>query len=75
MGNEKRWRKAVDEHSAVSDLSESSRSGTIDEDEADYENFEKTLRAKHSKACKAMSVSQSREEYRAIVYVISEICK
>jgi hypothetical protein len=58
-GNEKRWRKAVDEHSAVSDLSESTRSGTIDEDEADYENFEKTLRAKHSKACKAMSVSRT----------------
>lgn len=57
----KGWRKAVDEGSQVSDLSEST-DDDVDEDESlgersqDYENFEKTLRSKHSKACKAMSV-------------------
>jgi len=58
----KGWRKAVEEDgSQVSDLSDSTDDG-VEEDESlgerseDYENFEKTLRSKHSKACKAMSV-------------------
>lgn len=59
------WRKAVsdEEGSAVSDLSSSS--GELDDDPTfdkseEFELFEKTLRTKHSKACKAMSVSRMR---------------
>jgi hypothetical protein len=60
------WRKAVDDEqdSNVSDLSDSTEdgiengpTGSIAENSEDYENFEKMLRGKHSKACKAMSVS------------------
>jgi hypothetical protein len=69
----KGWRKAVDDDSAVSDLSESTEDleetpttateeddmthNGGDERSEDHEYFEKTLRGKHSKACKAMSVS------------------
>lgn len=66
--HKKSWRKAVSsdtDDSAVSDLS-STTSGDdetdgIEEDRTfdkseDYELFEKSLRTKHSKACKAMSV-------------------
>jgi hypothetical protein len=67
-GGKKGWRKAVDEvGSNVSDLSESTEDDGIEDDEGpagsladrseEYENFEKMLRNKHSKACKAMSVS------------------
>ena len=57
----KGWRKAVEEDgSQVSDLSDSTDDGaeeeSLGERSEDYENFEKTLRSKHSKACKAMSV-------------------
>ena len=66
------WRKAVSEDSAVSDLSSSSSEDDEDESCSDgggggrtfdkseeFELFEKSLRTKHSKACKAMSVRSS----------------
>jgi hypothetical protein len=70
--HKKSWRKAVSsdtDDSAVSDLSTTTSADdetdgdgnhleedrTFDKSE-DYELFEKSLRTKHSKACKAMSV-------------------
>ena len=63
-------RKAVEDdadniHGNLSDLSDSTETDDISaapggftgDRSEDYENFEKTLRSKHSKACKAMSVS------------------
>lgn len=62
----KGWRKALDEDdeasSTVSDISASTDGdigdylGSLDERSEDYQRFEKSLRVKHSKACKAMSV-------------------
>lgn len=65
-GKSSGWRKAVHDEidSHVSDLSDSTEDNIVDgptsslaENSEDYENFEKMLRSKHSKACKAMSVS------------------
>jgi len=65
----KEWKKALEEEgdeeasSAVSDISASTDGdigdylGSLDERSQDYQRFEKELRSKHSKACKAMSVS------------------
>lgn len=62
------WRKAISEDadeeasSTVSDISASTDGdigdylGSLDERSEDYQRFEKSLRVKHSKACKAMSV-------------------
>lgn len=63
------WRKAIgdDASSTVSDISASTEGdggdymGSLDERSEDYQRFEKALRSKHSKACKAMSVRRHRE--------------
>lgn len=68
--NRKSWRTAVEDEaeadavSQVSDLSDSTEEedeelGSIGDASEDYMSFERTLRGKHSKACKAMSVSDS----------------
>ena len=66
---EKTWKKAISEDaeeeasSTLSDISASTDGdigdylGSLDERSEDYQRFEKSLRIKHSKACKAMSVS------------------
>lgn len=63
------WKKALSEDaeddasSAVSDISASTEGDvrdqgeSLDERSETFQRFEKTLRAKHTKACKAMSVS------------------
>lgn len=65
---QKGWRSAIsddadEEASAnLSDISASTDGdtgdylGSLDERSEDYQRFEKSLRVKHSKACKAMSV-------------------
>jgi hypothetical protein len=65
----KEWKKAISEDveddvsSAVSDISASTEGDvrdqgeSLDERSETFQRFEKTLRAKHTKACKAMSVS------------------
>jgi hypothetical protein len=64
----KGWRKAISEDAdeelsnTVSDISASTDGdlgdylGSLDERSEDYQRYEKSLRVKHSKACKAMSV-------------------
>lgn len=49
----------TDEHSAEKEGSKANKQSSNKEgiESQDYENFERTLRNKHSKACKAMSVS------------------
>lgn len=66
---DKGWKKAFSEDaeddasSAVSDISASTEGDvrdqgeSLDERSETFQRFEKTLRAKHTKACKAMSVS------------------
>ena len=66
---DKGWKKALSEDveddasSAVSDISGSTdgdvrdQGESLDERSETFQRFEKTLRAKHTKACKAMSVS------------------
>ena len=64
---QKTWRKALSEGdeeitTQVSDISASTDGdigeylGSLDELSEDFQRFEKSLRVKHSKACKAMSV-------------------
>lgn len=66
---DKGWKKALSEEgeddasSIVSDISASTQGDirdqgeSLDERSETFQRFEKTLRAKHTKACKAMSVS------------------
>jgi hypothetical protein len=93
--HKKSWRKAVSsdtDDSAVSDLStttsgddETDGDGNLEEDRTfdkseDYELFEKSLRTKHSKACKAMSVRKlSCFLFREItsllfIHTVSHVC-